>query len=109
MGGSISAPVPFTRGVPRGFVPGSLLFSLYTIPLCTLLNQSGLKHHLYSYDTRLCISFDRFSSPSSTLTLLSEVFDRVQSWTAGNGLLLKSVQNRAPIFRTTQPLKKLNC
>jgi len=54
---NISDPLPLHQGVPRGSVLGPLLFILYTTPLSSLLSDSSVKHHLYTDDTQLFISF----------------------------------------------------
>ena len=76
------------QDIYQGSLLGPLIFTLYTTPLGTLLdNNHLLGYHFYADDTHIYISFDSLSCDSS-LWLLSAVFDKVQSWMAANKLLL---------------------
>lgn len=42
-----------TVGVPRGSVPGPILYLLYTTPPAEIIRSHGLDYHLYVDDTQL--------------------------------------------------------
>ncbi len=51
VGDCFSLPLNISCGVPQGLVLGSLLFILYTTPLCSTINTHHVSYHLYADDT----------------------------------------------------------
>jgi len=51
------------QGIPQGSVFGLLLFILYTTPLSSLISDSSIGHHMYTYVNQLFISFFTSESP----------------------------------------------
>ena len=75
--GSLSDVAKLTCGVPQGSVLGPLLFTLYTVPLGSLLDKHDLRYHLYADDTQLFLNFDQASS-SHSFDLLPSALSSVQ-------------------------------
>ena len=63
--GHESTPAVLKCGVPRGFVLGPLLFTLYTHSLSTVICQSGLSYHFFADESQL----HKSSAPSYFLFL----------------------------------------
>ena len=51
--GHKSTPSVLKCGVPQDSVLGPLLFTLYTLPLSTVICQSGISYHLFADDSQL--------------------------------------------------------
>ncbi len=77
-------------GVPQGSVIGSLLFTLYMLPLGNIIRDHGVS--FYADDTQLYIS----SQPGETYQIekLMECIIDIKNWMTSNFLLLNSDKKR---------------
>ena len=57
IGDCLSSKTDVKFGVPRGSVVNLLLFTLYTIPLSSMIFEHAIPHLLYADDNQLYVSF----------------------------------------------------
>ncbi len=95
--GSYQSQVQY--GVPQGSVLGSLLFTLYMLPLGNIIRDHGVS--FYADDTQLYISL----RPGEThqIEKLMECIIDIKNWMTSNFLLLNSDKNRG-IFTSFQAI-----
>jgi len=80
---------PLRQGVPQGSVIGPLLIILYITPLCSLISDSFVGHHLFADLTQLFISF-RAPEFSANILHLQNTIDCVSQWMSAH-LLYQSI------------------
>uniref|UniRef100_A0A8C6NSL6 Reverse transcriptase domain-containing protein n=1 Tax=Nothobranchius furzeri TaxID=105023 RepID=A0A8C6NSL6_NOTFU len=95
--GDCSSPnVPLPWGVPQGSILGHLLFSIYMLPLGTILASLGVNNHFYADDCQIYLQINQQHSFS-----LSECLSQVRSWLSQNCLQLNDSKSDAILFSPT--------
>ena len=69
LGNLSSSPASLSCGLPQGFILAPSLFSLYMLPLGSILRKHGVSFHFYSDDTRIYLQI-RKNNPSAISSLL---------------------------------------
>ena len=85
--GTLSEIKTLLHGVPQGSVLGPLLFSLYTLPLSSIIELYPLQHKLYADDTQIYISFTT-GDYNSSIDSLKACLNAVNDWMFCNKLKL---------------------
>ena len=92
IGESLSSPIPVTCEVPQGSVLGTLLFTLYILPLSKLIQSfPDISYHIYADNIQLYIKLPINSSPDSNLSL-SNCIRHINFLLLSNFLLLNETK-----------------
>ncbi len=106
---SCSALKPLKCGVPQGSVVGPLLFSVYTQPLCALVDTFGLDKHMYADDTQNYAAFSPKSKASvnKTFKLLQDCTLAIKQWMTSHYLKLNAEKTEVLVITTPTTAKEL--
>ena len=102
-----SAALPSSCGVPQGSVLGPLLFTLYTTPLSSVIQNHNLDHHLYADDTHIYISLTT-SDTNRSLNQLSDCLHEISLWMTDSKLKLNADNTEFLIIGTPKQCGKLD-
>lgn len=104
LGGARSRVHTVACGVPQGSVLGPMLFSIYMLPLGSILRKHGIDFHCYADDTQLYLRLDP-SSPTSSIITLTACLEETKAWMNNNFLQLNSNKTEGLLIGTPHQLR----
>lgn len=93
---SVSSTAPLSHGVPQGSVLGPLLFSLYLLPLGSILRKHGIYFHCYADDSQIYVPL-RKSDSYCVKPLLACLHD-IKAWMSLNFLNFNEKKTEVMVF-----------
>ena len=81
LGGSESRSAPLSYGVSQGLILGPLLFSLYLLPLGSILRKHGISFHFYADDSQIYVPLKKKNACLKPLLLCLE---DIKAWMSLN-------------------------
>ena len=96
---SVSSTAPLSCGVPQGSVLGPLLFSLYLLPLGSILRKHGISFHCYADDSQIYVPLKK--SDSYSVKPLHECLHDIKAWMSLNFLNFNEKNTEVMVFGGT--------
>uniref|UniRef100_A0A8C2BTF1 Reverse transcriptase domain-containing protein n=1 Tax=Cyprinus carpio TaxID=7962 RepID=A0A8C2BTF1_CYPCA len=96
LGNFFSSPAPLTCGLPQGSILAPSLFSLYMLPLGSILRKHGVSFHFYADDTQIYLPVKK--NNSTAITSLLQCLEEVKLWLAQNFLFLNEDKTEVIVF-----------
>ncbi len=96
---SVSSTAPLSCGVAQGSVLGPLLFSLYLLPLGSILRKHGISFHCYADDSQIYVPLKK--SDSYCIKPLLECLHNLKAWMSQNFLNFNEKKTEVMVFGGT--------
>ena len=94
--GHVSSTAPLSHGVPQGSVLGPLLFSLYLLPLGSILRKHGISFHCYADDSQIYVPLKK--SESFNVQPLLDCLQDIKAWMSLNFLNFNEKKTEVMVF-----------
>ncbi|XP_034562467.1 uncharacterized protein LOC117829052, partial [Notolabrus celidotus] len=101
IGNSVSDSAPLLYGVPQGSILGPLLFSLYLLPLGSILRKHGISFHCYADDSQIYVPLKKKNAFS--LSPLLACLEDIKAWMALNFLNFNEKKTEVMVFGPSGP------
>lgn len=98
IGDLCSSQASLSCGVPQGSILGPILFSLYMLPLGSIIKKHNLSFHFYADDLQLYLPMR--PNENTALTKLLDCIADVKQWLALNFLHLNDSKTECILFAT---------
>ena len=85
-GGELSTTRLLQYGVPQGSVLGPLLYILYTVDICHVVERHNLRLHLYADDARSTYTSVAVGDVTSAVQNLAACITDINNWTSSSRL-----------------------
>uniref|UniRef100_A0A8C5AN71 Reverse transcriptase domain-containing protein n=1 Tax=Gadus morhua TaxID=8049 RepID=A0A8C5AN71_GADMO len=92
----VSSTVPLLHGVPQGSLLGPLLFSLYLLPLGSILRKHGISFHCYADDSQIYIPLRKAEAYS--IKPLLDCLQDIKAWMSLNFLNFNEKKTEVMVF-----------
>ena len=92
VGNAMSSDTPLSVGIPQGSVLGPLLYTIYTSPLCNVIDSYNLNHVMYADDISIYSSLTFTSSSCDIDNKLTLCMAHVRDWFTSNRLRLNPLK-----------------
>ena len=97
-----SSHASLSCGVPQGSILGPILFSLYMLPLGSIIQRHNLSFHFYADDLQLYLPMK--PNGHTAFTKLTDCITEVKQWLARNFLHLNDSKTECILFGTSSML-----
>ena len=93
-------------GVPQGSILGPLLFSLYMLPLSTIIRKHNIKYHSYADDTQLYMALS--PNDQRSIDSLVNCISDLNQWLSQNFLKLNQDKTEVLVIGDKKAREKLS-
>jgi hypothetical protein len=97
--GSVSDDASLDHGVPQGSVVGPMGYSLYTVPVGSIIRKHNLNYAIYADDTQCYTILKSRTELTDVANKIEACYDDIQQWMNANRLKLNAEKSEFIIFR----------